>query len=152
MSMRVISKILDMIIKKYGLSHVPIEILPPSKVPKKIIAKATGSSNSLTVSMSPELKEWCRDQIIVHGNMSAYVRFLIQLDMRGLIKPQAQQVIYQLPEGDIRLQPPNKNPNMNKNNKPIILGMNYGPDHGKMMDELKLVLKGQKEKIDEATP
>ena len=152
MSMKVISKILDVIIKKYGLSLTPIEILPPHKVPKKIKAAATVSSKSLSVSMTHDMKSFCRDQATIHGSMSAYIRFLIQMDMRGIFKPQPQQVIYQLPEGEIRMQPPSKNPNMNKNNNPISLGMNYGVNHAAMMSELTEILKAQKKKIDKATP
>jgi len=79
----------------------------------------TKKSSGIYTTMPPDVKEWCRNQRAFHGSMAAYIRFLINLDVRGLISS---------PDKVIHIH--NKMP----------IGHVYDED-GKVISELKEVLK-----------
>jgi len=124
-----------------------------NKKTKRIYKRKKSSRRcGIYVSMTEEMKQYCKDQAIIHNSMSGYIRHLIALDMRGLIKPQQQKIVYQLPKEteityrkeEITMRPPRKKESQ------IPLGMNYGVDHGELMSELKAVLKSRAISISES--
>jgi len=79
--------------------------------------------------------------------MAAYLRFLIQADMRGLVSPQDKTIVYQLPEGTEIKYKELTLTSKNKEEFPAMWG--YGNDHANVMDELKDMLEERKKKYAE---
>jgi len=100
---------------------------------------------TLSVILTPELKQYCKDQKVLFGSMSEFIRHLIFLDMRGLLKPPEPKIVYQMPEitykkEEITMRPPTK-PKVPSQPPSMPLGQSYGGNHAELMSELKSVLK-----------